>query len=112
MTSLVRFACISDTHNEYDFPLPDADILLHSGDFTRNGTQGEVEIFLNWLKTLTQYRLKIIIVGNHESKRFHSRRQRRPKEINSAIEQLKSNVLLREQFGIVYLQDQSFTDPQ
>jgi hypothetical protein len=46
-------------HDNYDFTLPDGDILLHSGDLLLM-EQMEIERFLNWLKTLTQYRLKII----------------------------------------------------
>ena len=33
--------CISDTHNN-EIPLPDGDILLHSGDFTLRGEEPEV----------------------------------------------------------------------
>ena len=37
----IRFLCISDTHSRY-VPLPEADVLIHSGDFTKKGTQQEV----------------------------------------------------------------------
>jgi predicted MPP superfamily phosphohydrolase len=107
--SMTRFVCISDNHDNYDFILPDGDILLHSGDFTRNGTEDEIEIFLNWLKTLTQYRLKIVIVGNHESKRFYTKK--RYKKLPLVIEQLKTDKSLVLNYGIVYLQDQAFQDP-
>ncbi|CAF0773391.1 unnamed protein product [Rotaria sp. Silwood1] len=106
---VTRFVCISDNHDNYDFTLPDGDILLHSGDFTRNGTEKEIETFLNWLKTLTQYRLKIIIVGNHESKRFYTKK--RYKKFPLVIEQLKTDKSLVTDYGIVYLQDQTFHDP-
>ncbi|CAF3824004.1 unnamed protein product [Rotaria sordida] len=108
-TLVTRFVCISDNHDNYDFTLPDGDILLHSGDFTRNGTEKEIKTFLNWLKTLIQYRLKIIIVGNHESKRFYTKK--RYKEQPLAIEQLKTDKSLVTNYGIVYLQDQAFQDP-
>ncbi|CAF3123151.1 unnamed protein product [Rotaria socialis] len=104
-----RFVCISDNHDSYDFILPDGDILLHSGDITKNGTATEVETFLNWLKTLNQYRLKIVIVGNHESKRFYSKK--RYKILPLPIEQLKNDKSLITDYGIVYLQDQAFQDP-
>lgn len=108
-TGVTRFVCISDNHDNYDFTLPDGDILLHSGDFTKNGTEGEIETFLNWLKTLTQFRLKIIIVGNHESKRFYTKK--RYKIFPLVIEQLKTDKSLVSNYGIVYLQDQAFQDP-
>lgn len=104
-----RFVCISDNHDNYDFTLPPGDILLHSGDFTQNGTEGEIETFLNWLKTLTQFRLKIVIVGNHESKRFYTRK--RYKTFAPVIEQLKKDKSLISEYGIVYLEDKAFQDP-
>jgi predicted MPP superfamily phosphohydrolase len=108
-TSITRFVCVSDNHDNYDFILPDGDILLHSGDFTRNGTESEIEKFLDWLKTLTQYRLKIVIVGNHESKRFYT--NKRYKKLPLVIEQLKTDKSLVTNYGIIYLQDQAFQDP-
>jgi len=107
-TSVTRFVCISDNHDNYDFTLPDGDILLHSGDFTRNGTEGEIETFLTWLKTLSQYRLKIIIVGNHESKRFYTKKRYKKQPL--VIEQLKTDKSLVSNYGIIYLQDQVFQD--
>jgi predicted MPP superfamily phosphohydrolase len=108
-TSVTRFVCISDNHDNYDFTLPDGDILLHSGDFTRNGTESEIDKFVNWLKSLTQYRLKIVIVGNHESKRFYTRK--RYKKQPFVIDELKKDKSLVTNYGIVYLQDQAFQDP-
>ena len=108
-TSVTRFVCISDNHDNYDFILPDGDILLHSGDFTRNGTESEIETFVNWLKSLTRYRLKIVTVGNHESKRFYTRK--RYKKQPFVIDELKKDASLVSKYGIVYLQDQAFQDP-
>lgn len=107
-SSSTRFVCISDNHNNYAFDLPHGDILIHSGDFTRNGTEDEIKIFLDWLKTLVQYRLKIVIVGNHESKRFYSKNKY--KQLPLPIEQLKSDKSLKTDYGIVYLQDQTYED--
>ncbi len=109
LSSTTRFVCISDTHSDHEFDLPPGDILLHSGDFTRNGTEQEIQAFLDWLKTLTQYRLKIIIVGNHEWHRFYTKK--RYKKQPPPVEQLQSDKSLVADYGIVYLQDQSFQDP-
>jgi len=43
-----RFICISDTHGRR-FPVPDGDVLLHSGDLTNTGTLEEFETTIDWL---------------------------------------------------------------
>lgn len=59
---------ISDTHGCHHrlCDLPDADILVHSGDFTMNGSEQEAIDFLNWFCDL-DYRHKIFICGNHDN---------------------------------------------
>jgi len=58
---------LSDTHNLHRqlTDLPDADIIVHSGDFTMIGTEQETIDFLNWFCDLP-YRHKIFIAGNHD----------------------------------------------
>ena len=53
---------ISDTHNQHQqlTDLPAADVIVHCGDFTDNGTEGEVLNFLNWFIELS-YPHKIFI---------------------------------------------------
>ncbi|KAK7065818.1 Metallophosphoesterase mpped2 [Halocaridina rubra] len=66
--NMVRFVCLSDTHNRTSdmiHSVPDGDVLLHAGDFTRNGTQHEARKFNDWLGTLP-HPYKIVIGGNHE----------------------------------------------
>lgn len=44
----VRFVCISDTHSVIErmhHAIPDGDVLLHAGDFTRKGRVEEVDAF-------------------------------------------------------------------
>ena len=57
---------ISDTHNLHQrlTYLPTADVIVHCGDFTDQGTEKEVLDFLNWFIDLP-YREKIFITGNH-----------------------------------------------
>lgn len=43
-----RFVCISDTHG-HTFPVPDGDVLLHSGDMTGTGTLKDFETTVDWL---------------------------------------------------------------
>ena len=58
---------LSDTHGCHHRlrNLPEADILVHSGDFTMTGTESEALDFLNWLCDLP-YKHKIFICGNHD----------------------------------------------
>lgn len=58
---------ISDTHGCHRrlTDLPEADIVVHSGDFTMNGSEPEALDFLNWFCDLP-YDHKIFICGNHD----------------------------------------------
>lgn len=58
---------ISDTHNLHHQldQLPQADIIVHSGDFCENGTEDEVLNFINWFIELP-YKHKIFVTGNHD----------------------------------------------
>lgn len=51
---------LSDTHGCHHslYNLPEADVLVHSGDFTMTGSDSEVLHFLNWLCDLP-YKHKI-----------------------------------------------------
>ena len=58
---------ISDTHGlhrQLD-KLPAADVIVHSGDITQNGTEAEVLDFIHWYESLS-YQHKIFIAGNHD----------------------------------------------
>eukprot|EP00670_Eutreptiella_braarudii_P027067 CAMPEP_0174385614 /NCGR_PEP_ID=MMETSP0811_2-20130205/126720_1 /TAXON_ID=73025 ORGANISM="Eutreptiella gymnastica-like, Strain CCMP1594" /NCGR_SAMPLE_ID=MMETSP0811_2 /ASSEMBLY_ACC=CAM_ASM_000667 /LENGTH=227 /DNA_ID=CAMNT_0015539995 /DNA_START=17 /DNA_END=697 /DNA_ORIENTATION=+ len=58
--------CISDTHNEHqNLQVPDGDILIHAGDFTRFGRPEHLQDFNEWLGTLP-HQHKIVVYGNHE----------------------------------------------
>lgn len=62
----MRIVCISDTHNcNQQIVVPDADILIHSGDATITGTVEEVEGFNGWFSALP-HRHKIFVAGNHD----------------------------------------------
>jgi len=71
-TDTVRILHISDTHGLHrsiqdKYPMPDADILIHTGDFTDQGMPEEWADFDAWLgKQPFQHR--IVICGNHEHK--------------------------------------------
>jgi Icc-related predicted phosphoesterase len=59
--------CISDTHELHrELDVPDGDILIHAGDFTRFSKSGAAICDFNeWLAELP-HRHKIVIPGNHE----------------------------------------------
>ena len=58
---------LSDTHNCHRRlrDLPEADVVVHSGDFCMAGTEQEALDFLNWFCDLP-YKHKIFICGNHD----------------------------------------------
>ncbi|KAJ7150948.1 Metallo-dependent phosphatase-like protein [Mycena crocata] len=59
-----RFVLLSDTHSQ-TFPVPDGDVLLHSGDLTRRGTLRDLRRTMKWLYALP-HPIKIIIAGNRD----------------------------------------------
>ena len=58
---------LSDTHGLHHQikDLPEADVIIHSGDISNSGTEEEVLDFLNWLIELP-YLHKIFVTGNHD----------------------------------------------
>lgn len=58
---------ISDTHSKHQHlpPLPEADVIVHSGDFTFSGSEEEAYDFMNWFSDLP-YRHKVFVAGNHD----------------------------------------------
>ena len=64
---MMKIIHISDTHGCHRrlTNLPEADVVVHSGDFTMNGSEPEALDFLNWLCDLP-YAHKIFICGNHD----------------------------------------------
>lgn len=50
----MRLLHLSDTHNQHKSleNLPEADVIIHSGDFSFAGTKAEFDDFLNWFLSL------------------------------------------------------------
>ena len=49
----IRMVCISDTHNRTDnLEVPPGDILVHAGDFSNVGLEGDVRRFKEFLAKL------------------------------------------------------------
>ena len=64
----MRLIHVSDTHNKHQLlkDLPDADVIVHTGDITEDGTEEEVKNFIEWFSGLP-YVHKIFIAGNHDN---------------------------------------------
>ena len=57
---------LSDTHgSHWDVKVPDADILVHTGDFSSHGRLPDTLDFLRWFNT-HPHKHKIFIAGNHD----------------------------------------------
>lgn len=62
----MRLVLLSDTHGRHhDLSVPEGDVLVHAGDFTRAGREHEVSFFAHWLRGLP-HKHKVVIAGNHD----------------------------------------------
>ena len=96
----LRVLCISDTHSLRPSSLPAADILVHAGDLTNDGTADDVKKELDWLGNL-DYKYKIVIAGNHDS--YFDPRSRRKED--NGLEIMTND----KKKGLFYLQHGSLT---
>jgi len=89
----MKICIISDTHNKHKRlgKLPDADVVIHCGDFTSMGHSHEIVDFMKWYSMLP-YKHKIIIAGNHDILFEKSRLL--------ALEKVPKNVIYLEDDGI------------
>ena len=66
----IRVVCCSDTHgNHRKVDVPNGDIFIHAGDFTRFGKLEDAIDFNNWLgeeEIFGDFKLKVVVNGNHE----------------------------------------------
>ncbi len=61
-----RLVLLSDTHNRHErLEVPTAQVLIHSGDFTRSGSKAEVLRFLDWLARQPAAH-RLLVAGNHD----------------------------------------------
>lgn len=61
----MKVVCISDTHEQHPFDVPDGDLLIHSGDLTWDGNPVAIKNSIAWLKSLP-HQFKVVIAGNHD----------------------------------------------
>ncbi|EAU81296.2 hypothetical protein CC1G_07226 [Coprinopsis cinerea okayama7 len=107
-----RFVCVSDTH-DHTFPVPNGDVLLHSGDLTSLGRCDELEKTMEWLYGLP-HPVKIIVAGNHDLvlhaqwyDMYWTTRHRRRESTDKALKLLTGK--RAKKAGIIYLEDRSRT---
>jgi len=106
----VRFVCFSDTHGLHEQIAaeycPQADVLLHAGDFTNTGELEQVKSLVNWLQRYPATH-KVVIAGNHDvtfepsyyermSWRYHPQPYR-CSEVRAALLESKACVYLEDQ---------------
>ena len=105
----LKIVCISDTHtNTKNLKLPKGDILIHSGDFTYNGSLKEVIDFNDFLGKQRQFKNIIVIAGNHDisfdtdnyEQKFELKKYKNEKYFNSKY--IKSNLT-----NCIYLENSS-----
>lgn len=66
---MIRIVCISDTHLQHDFILPEGDILIHAGDLTFQGNVPEISMAAQWLRSIydsKRFKHIIVVPGNHD----------------------------------------------
>ncbi len=62
----MKFVTISDTHGQHSrLTLPEGDVLIHAGDVSRMGKEGQVLDFIQWFGQ-QPFEHKIFIAGNHD----------------------------------------------
>jgi Icc-related predicted phosphoesterase len=63
----MRILCISDTHGLHKAlgDLPEADVIVHAGDFCNRGSMEESLRALGWFNALP-YKHRVVIAGNHD----------------------------------------------
>jgi len=95
----MKIALISDTHNLHKKikNIPKADLIIHAGDCTENGSKAEFTHFINWYSNLPHAR-KILVAGNHDWCFYSSS--------NSDLDYREAEAIC-EDLGIIYLLDNS-----
>jgi Icc-related predicted phosphoesterase len=64
----MKVISISDTHGSHKglTNLPDGDVICHTGDYSARGDEYDLKQFMKWFSSLTQYKARIFIDGNHD----------------------------------------------
>ncbi len=91
----MKIALVSDTHGRHDdLVVPEADVLVHAGDLTMQGSMAELEHAAWWMKS-RPHKYKVFIGGNHDW------------ELQRLMNQGKEEVIHEMFEGCHYLRDSS-----
>lgn len=98
----MKVATISDTHARHksltslatNLRLPEADVLIHAGDFTPMGRRGETVDFIKWFNRLPYAKL-LLIAGNHDMMC-----QDNPDEFRRILAEYGENITYLENAGV------------
>lgn len=101
-----RLVFISDTHDLHRqmAEIPDGDVLIHTGDFTNNGSEACVADFLAWMASQAHAE-KVLIAGNHDmtlDPTFYARKGWRFHRETQDVEKVAAMVRAS---GITYLEN-------
>nr|CAI5821655.1 unnamed protein product [Callosobruchus analis]CAI5832278.1 unnamed protein product [Callosobruchus analis] len=97
---------MSDTHSlirNIMFDIPDGDVFIHAGDFTKCGQKEEVIQFDKWLDSLP-HKHKIVIAGNHELS-FDQKFSEYFKKLMTAREAVNTQNIRQYLTNCTYLED-------
>lgn len=62
----MKLVLISDTHGAHKtVQVPEGDVLIHAGDLSKRGEEGEVKEFLDWFSK-QPHTYKVFVAGNHD----------------------------------------------
>ena len=95
----ITLLCLSDTHDfQESMPkgpesFPQADILVHAGDFTTRGTSEEIANFKQWMERLLVLGIVkhvVVVAGNHELS-FQPWKSKHP-AVREKQEQMKQSI--------------------
>lgn len=93
---MTKICFISDTHGMHmGLQLPDADILVHCGDFSNRGTYLDAVKFVNWFGA-QPHRHKVFIAGNHDL----YLEQGNPSDIDMFLKTMPSSVCYLNDSGV------------
>lgn len=99
----VRVVVLSDTHGQHrKVSVPDGDLLIHCGDWTKTSSKPQVEAyqdFVSWLADLPHPR-KVVVAGNKE---IYMDTESCVKHRGKSLEEIESVQQLLNCAGVTYL---------
>lgn len=108
MSTAVRVVVLSDTHGQHrNVSVPDGDLLIHCGDWTKSSSKPRVEEyqdFASWLANLPHPR-KVVVAGNKE---IYMDTEGCVKHRGKSLEEIEAVQQLLNCEGVTYLCDSGF----